>query len=305
MKSISAIIFSIFFIVSCNNHEIDLSLNLKKGDTYIQKLKIESVVGQDLGSEKLNMEMSTESTLSYTVNAIVDDYYDLDVSYTDLTISMVMPQGKLVFRSKRPLEGDHFSMLLEEMCNKPFKVKLSKSGKVMQVSEIDNIFKSESNQFKDLPMQQLLQIKSQLKKAFGTESFIGNLELSTVIYPDKDIDVGGVWEKNTEIQSIMLVNVQSTYTLTKENQDSYIIKGESNIETKDKDAVVLTDGMPLKYDLSGKMNSELTLDKTTGWVNEAKITQSLKGNAFIPKNPRMPNGMKIPMTIETKYRIAD
>lgn len=305
MKSISVIIISALFLISCNNQKIDLSLKLKAGETYTQKLKVESNIDQDIEGKPLNMQMGTESTLSYAVKGLNNNNYDIEVSYVNLNISMLMPKGRLVFRSKNPIEGDTFSMILSEMCNKPFKLILSKEGKVIEVSKVDQLFESVFEHFDHLPESQILQIKQRMLKAFGAEAFKSNLELITTIYPEQSVGNGDSWALNIDLHSDMQLSVISNYTLVNKDEDDFFLEGQSKIETKDKNAIVLEDGMPLKYDIKGTMNSELTLDRSTSWVKEAQIKQSLKGHALVVKNPRMPNGMTIPMTIETKYSIAD
>ena len=63
--------------------------------------------------------------------------------------------------------------------------------------------------------------------------------------------------------------------------------------------------MPLKYDMAGTMTSDIKIDKKTGWTMSAKISQSIKGNAYVKDNPQMPGGMTIPMTISNDMTITE
>ena len=53
------------------------------------------------------------------------------------------------------------------------------------------------------------------------------------------------------------------------------------------------------------MDSEIKVDKNTGWIIEAIINQSITGDAYIKENPQLPNGMKIPMTMINEMVITD
>lgn len=63
--------------------------------------------------------------------------------------------------------------------------------------------------------------------------------------------------------------------------------------------------MPLKYDMSGTMISEIKVNRKSGWVIESKINQTLKGTSQIKDNPKMPGGITIPMTMINEMTITD
>ena len=75
--------------------------------------------------------------------------------------------------------------------------------------------------------------------------------------------------------------------------------------TADKDAYIQSNGMPLKYDMSGTMSSEIKINRKNGWVIESKINQIIKGTAQIKDNPQMPGGMTIPMTLSNEMTITE
>ena len=56
--------------------------------------------------------------------------------------------------------------------------------------------------------------------------------------------------------------------------------------------------MPVQYDLTGEMQSEIKVDKVTGWIIEANIRQDVKGDVYIKENSKIPGGMKIPMVMK-------
>lgn len=50
------------------------------------------------------------------------------------------------------------------------------------------------------------------------------------------------------------------------------------------------------------MISKIKVDRNTGWILEAQMNQKIKGDAYIKGNSKIPNGMKVPMTM-TNYII--
>lgn len=58
--------------------------------------------------------------------------------------------------------------------------------------------------------------------------------------------------------------------------------------------------MDMKFNMNGTMISDIKVDKKTGWVLEAKITQDITGEAQVKGNAQMPDGLTLPMTIKTE-----
>ena len=64
----------------------------------------------------------------------------------------------------------------------------------------------------------------------------------------------------------MSAKMETVYELKELSDSYYQIFGNSRIETADKDAYIESNGMPMKYDLTGSMDSEIKVDKNTGWI---------------------------------------
>jgi hypothetical protein len=63
--------------------------------------------------------------------------------------------------------------------------------------------------------------------------------------------------------------------------------------------------MPLKYDLSGTMNTDIKINKITGWIIESKSSQSISGTAYVKDNPKLPGGMSIPMIVNNQIILTE
>ena len=300
MKKIFNFIILSIIITNCQAQQTNLALNLEKGNVYKQITDSKMTIIQDFGGQKMNIEMLLKGGMSYLVKEINKDEYIMEVKYDSLSMSMQLPQGKMKFSSEEKNEQNIFSSLLAEMKKIPFEITMTKTGKVIEVKNIDSMFDSMFKKFSDIPETQLAQIKAQLKNAYGEKAFKGNIEMITAIYPNHPVRKGESWEINTKLESGMSGNINSIYNLTEKSSDYYIIVGKSSITTEDKDAYVQTNGMPTKYDMKGKMSSNIKVDKKSGWIIEAKINQNIEGTVYIKNNPEMEEGMKIPMVMNNK-----
>lgn len=305
MKRILNFVFALILMTSCQAQKEKLELNLTKGETYTQKMISNMSVIQDINGQKVNINMSISGKMTYKVTDIQNSIYDLEVRYESLSMRMSLPNGVIEFSSEKIDEKDIFSSLLGIMKDKPFFVKMTKTGKVNEVKNIEALFSNMFEKFPLLTEAEKQQFQSQLMQAYGEKAFKGNLEMCSAIFPDSLVSKGDKWIIITKLESGMAANMETTYELKEVNDSDFLLSGTSKIETADKDAYIQTNGMPLKYDMSGTMSSEIKINKKSGWVIESKIKQTIKGTTQIKDNPQMPGGMTIPMTMVNQMTITE
>lgn len=297
MKTIFTLILTVFVLTSCQTQNSDLSLKLEKGKEYKQITNSKATIIQEVNGQKMNMVMTIKGTMTFLVKDITENGYNMDAKFEELSMSMQMPQGLMEFSSEKNDANDIFSTILGAMKDKAFGITMSKTGKITDVKNVEALWSTAINTFDQLPEMQKEQIKAQIMKAYGAEALKGNIEMVTAIYPDSPANRGDKWTINTKLESGMSANMTTDYEFAELTSEYALIKGKSTIVTADKDAYIESNGMPMKYDLTGSMDSEIKVDKNTGWIIEATINQKIEGDTYIKENPQLPNGMKIPMTM--------
>lgn len=305
MRKIFSLILVSVVLTSVQAKEHNLTFNLQKGKEYRQVIKSKATIVQEVNGQLMNMVMTINGGLSFFVVSVNPTNYDLDVKYESLGMSMAMPQGKAEFSSEKPDEQDVFSMILSKMIGKTFKVKMAKDGKVIEVKNIEPMIESLFEDFSDIPEDQLQQLKNQINKSYGAEAFRGNIEMVTAIFPENPVKKGEKWTIKTNLESGMSALMTTEYKFAESTTDYAMIEGVSVIETTDKDVYVESNGMPMKYDMKGQMMSEIKVDRETGWIIEANISQEIAGDAYIKENAQLPDGMKIPMTMINEMVITN
>lgn len=297
MKTIFTLILTVFVLTSYQTQNSDLSLKLEKGKEYKQITNSKATIIQEVNGQKMNMVMTIKGTMTFLVKDITENGYNMDAKFEELSMSMQMPQGLMEFSSEKNDANDIFSTILGAMKDKAFGITMSKTGKITDVKNVEALWSTAINTFDQLPEMQKEQIKAQIMKAYGAEALKGNIEMVTAIYPDSPANRGDKWTINTKLESGMSANMTTDYEFAELTSEYALIKGKSTIVTADKDAYIESNGMPMKYDLTGSMDSEIKVDKNTGWIIEATINQKIEGDTYIKENPQLPNGMKIPMTM--------
>lgn len=218
---------------------------------------------------------------------------------------MQTPQGAMEFSSDDGSTQNVFSRIVTAIIDKPFKVIMDKQGEVIDVQGVEDLWENAVNQFDEVPEMQKEQIKSQLMNAYGNKALKGNMEMMTRIFPDHAVTIGDEWAVRTNLEGAMHASVDSKYQLAEINSDHVLINGNSVIETADEEKYVEMGGMELRYDVKGSMTSEIKVDKASGWIIEAKISQKMKGDSHIKRNPQMPDGMTIPMETTTEMVVTN
>lgn len=305
MKKLLQFIIALLLLTPCNAQTVNLSLNLKKGETYKHVQRSKATIIETINGKEVNMVMTIYGKTTYLVQDINDQYYSMEVTFRNLNMKMELPQKTMEFSSSKNDTSDILSTLLSEMTNKPFYIKLTKTGKVEQVQGLDSLFVTLFKRYPHLPEATKQQLKDQLMKSYGEKAMKGSIEMITAIFPDKPVALNGKWIINTQLESGMAANMQTTFQYTGETDSIYIIHGDGKIKTADKDAYIESNGMPLKYDLAGTMTSDIRVNRNSGWVVEAKISQEIKGTAEVKDNPKIPGGMVIPMTIINETEIKN
>jgi len=305
MKYILNLLIGFVFLTSCQAQKEKLELNLIKGTIYSQNIITNSSIIQTLNGQQMNINMSNITKMTYKVIDIQNTVYNIEVRYESMIMKMSLPNGVMEFNSEKNDEKDIFSSILKTMKNKPFLIKMTRSGKINEVKNIDMVF---SNMFEKLPQLsevQKQQIKAQLMQTYGEKAFKGNIEMCSAIYSDSPVSKGDKWTINTQLESGFSGKMETIYELKEITDSECQIMGNTTIKTGDKDSYIVSNGMPIKYNMAGTMTSEIKINRKSGWILNAKIKHSIKGTGYVKDNPQMPGGMEMPMTINSEMSISE
>ena len=294
----------LFLIFSLNIFSEKLELNLTKDSTYLQCISASSVISQNIGGQAFDMTMGITGLTAFEIKSVENSVYQMDVYYKELGISVDFFGSSMEFNSLKDDINDMTSKILKNMTNQKFSLKMNKTGKVLEIKGVDNLYSNLFTGVEGISQEEKDQITDQMKNSFGEESFKSNIEMAAPAFPEKNVKVGEQWTVNTKVNSGFTLNVNSNYTLKEVTKDSYILEVVSTISTGDEFNEM--NGMFVKYDLDGTMNSVITIDKKTGWTTTAKVAQKLGGKTFTKFSAddseiiESPLDMKTDMTISNK-----
>jgi hypothetical protein len=303
MKKLFILLFS-FLSFASYSQKFAFSLHLEKGKTYRHLASSKSTVLQEVNGQQTEMTMIVRGATSYLVKNVVNNLYTIDVTYDSLFMAMSVGEITREFSSEIKNESDVYSGILNSMKNKPFQIDMTNTGKVTEVRNMESLF-SDAISKSGIDEAQKAAMIAQMKKAFGAEALKGSIEMITAIFPASPVDKGDSWTIHTKLQTGMEADMTTVYTMTEKASNYVALNGESKILSADKDAYIQTNGMPIRYDLTGTMHSDIRIDPATGWVISSNISQSISGTAYIKENEQMPQGMTIPITTKAEMKFTN
>lgn len=279
----------------CYAQKIDLTLNLESGKLYKQQIETKSIISQEVDGQKIGMEISNISNMSFLVKKIQNENYELEVKYDMINMSI---DNIMQFSSETKNEHDIFSAILSELIGKPIEITMSRKGRIIAIKNIEDLFEKILEKFAEVPDIELAKFQTQLKDAFGEAAFRSSIELFTAIYPETSVQKGDKWNISTNLETGMSAMVTTNYEFQDQIPGYILIQGRSEIKS-DKEADMESAGFIMNYDISGTMTSEIKMDKESGWIVEAIINQEMNGVSTIKPNELMLEGMIVPISITT------
>ncbi|MDW3192707.1 MAG: DUF6263 family protein [Cytophagales bacterium] len=304
MKKTTSYFAALLLFISAIQAQQKLQLNLKAGESYKQVTFNDASITQEIMGQSMEINLAVNSSMIFkVVNANRDDY-DMEVSFESMKLSMGSMQATMEFDSENPEEGDAFSQIMSGVIGKSFNIKMSKSGKVLELSGIEAMWEAAFSD-QNISAAEKAQIMTQLNQTYGSEAVKGNIEMVSAIFPEQKVSKGDQWTNEVNINSGMKGIAETTYTYEGKQGDQYQITGSGTIVTSEEGATINTNGMELTMDLKGTMESAISVDAGTGWIVQATINQKIDGAANMAGNAQMPNGLSIPMKIRNEMSITN
>lgn len=263
-------------LLSCKRNKIQISLNLKKGQTYNQIITTEEYSTRIVNGQTLNLMTSTSRSMAYLVKKVAKNSFDIDAKYKKLSIAMKFPSDTMNFSSEYGNDPNSFSHVLYEVKDKPFFVQIGKDGEVYEVKDIDLIFTDLFAKLSYPQKNNVRHIEEEIFKEFGSSAIKNNLGRLVSILPDQSVKVGDTWGITSRSDAGGGTTMKFTYQYRGMTDSVYLIHVDGVIKSENT-SFIKTDGLLEKYNLLGSINSDIQINKLTGWLFKAQIIENVKG----------------------------
>lgn len=283
MRKVVLLLFSGLLLMACGEGtpSADLSLKLEKGKTYKHIIKSKRLFIQELSGQKQEESSDIEITLNYKVTDSKSGTYTFETDMDDLSMTFdISRDSMVVVSSGNKSAEDPFTNMLIALTKETFTVLMDDKGNIKDFKDMDKLWTAASERVSYLPGDLKEPLMVQLQATYGEESLHDNLEYLTAVLPDKQVKESDAWTVHKQLNSDINVEIDTKYRLT-ELTDTYALITGTGTVTSDSKKIKKEGETEIRYDLGGTMNSEIKIDRMTGWVLEAQIKQSINGEGYL------------------------
>ncbi|RCH56601.1 hypothetical protein DJ568_01710 [Mucilaginibacter hurinus] len=291
----TCILLSIISLQQSIAQKIPVTLTLALQKVYRFKASSKTTTVQYINGNKLENELSTVATITFAVVAKQDSMYTLAAKYDSLYLKIDLPVG-FIEASSTIIANDIYSRALAKLKGKQFLIRLNTQGHILKVNGLNDSLTNAVLNLHEIPADQREQASKQLLQSFGADSFKSMVEPYTYIFPLLPVALNNTWVINQSYGAPVPVNARSLYRLKAITPKEFAIEGTSLLTDNDESKSELND-MPILYTLGGAMSVNLKIDRAGGWIKQANVTSSIKGNMRIIDNANLPGGILIPVSI--------
>ena len=253
------------------------TFKLEKGQTYpLTTYQRETKTMTDPDGKTLNGTSESTDEMSFTVNDIKDNIYDISINLIAKRNSQSSQGKTIVVDTKLPIpKEDNLKMLWnvnKALTGNKLNMKMDTNGNVISISGFDDVYKKISEALKTIIKDntQRTGVIASLKETFNEKVLKDQFEKNLSILPKKGAKIGDKWTTTENADKAGKVKVNSNYVLKS--------AGNGIVE------IGITGGIPKKTDkqsqgeMTHSMSSELsqngtiTFDQNTGWIKNQNIS---------------------------------
>lgn len=298
MKKLST--FAVLFLAIVTFAQTyNISLNLKKGETYYTLTDIKMDMLQKVMGQEMPMKMNMLLGLSFNVLEAQKDVFNLEAKYSYLGTNVSMMGQNFVMASDADISLPP-NKLMASMVNVPFTMKVKPNGDVVEVIGYEKVIDAMKNAMPDSPSTK------EFEKSYSKEQISQNFKSTFFAIPPKPVKIGETWNavfvsKNNDID----ISNNMTCKLEAVEGDVYKISYTGDLLAKE-GTTMEKEGMKMNVKkVDGKMSGTLLLDKKSSWVKSSDNLGNLNMEIEADMNgTKMPMESKIDMVYKTTNEAA-
>lgn len=288
-------IFALFFLsIITFAQTYNISLNLKKGDTYYTLTDMKMDMLQKVMGQEVPMKMNMLIGLSFSLLDSQKDVYNLQAKYSYIGTSVSMMGQNYMMASDADVSIPP-NKLMAAMVNVPFTMKVKSNGDVLEVIGYEKVIEAMKNALPNSPST------IEFEKSYTKETISQNFKATFFAIPQKPVKIGDTWNavyvtKNNDID----ISNNMICKLEAVDGDVYKISYTGDLIAKE-GATMEKQGMKMNVKkMDGKMSGTLLLDKKSSWVKSSDNVGDLNMQIEADMNGNMmPMESKINMIFKT------
>jgi hypothetical protein len=209
--------------------------------------------------------------------------------------------GALSYDSAQQAAAPAGAELLGALINQSYVVKLTSKGRVLDVNGVEQMKAAVE---KKMPPGAQAGPMSNLAGVFlDKEGVKETTENLMAVYPDKPVEPGQSWNEKKTLKTGFGRIEESKWTLQKQEAGVAILGLTSTLRSDPSAPPMDTQGMKLRFDISGTEDGTIRIAEATGLIQMAQGRQQLKGEIKVGDSGQGQPMMAIPVVLDTTTKV--
>jgi hypothetical protein len=288
--------------VSAADQPIELKLSPAKGQ--VQKL-------QATLTQKVTQTISgTEQALSQTIalgytfatqDVAADGTATVKVTYDTVSFKQTSQVGNIEYDSANPPPPGQIHPMARgfaALAGQSFTMKVTPTGKITEIQGLDQMVDAilKKLDIAEGPAKPIAE--KAIRHDFGEEALKDNMEGLLAIYPDKPVSLGDSWTKKLSVSKGFPMLMENNFTLKEATPSAATLAVKSKLSTNPDAPPIDMRNQKITYTLTGEQTGTMVVDRGSGWVKSADMTQKVTGEMVTDAGAG--RIAKTPMTVETR-----
>lgn len=279
--------------------KIELCLHFTEGDSFKHRITTQQVIDQEPQGQKQVVKQTIGMGFTYDVIKVSGEgTAEVKVTYASVLMKQESGGISIEYDSANPPDViPPMAQGIAALVGLDFTMHIAPNGRISKIDGADELLTKIVDK---IGVQDTMKedVKSQMAEQFGDQALTEMMEQMLAIYPDKPVDIGDSWSKESSVAKGFPVTIANTWTLIDRKDGAAVVEVDSTV-TPDADSSPSRMGpLSLKYQLSGKQNGTIEIDETTGWPIKTQIVQDLSGNVTVEGAPGATEPMTWPISVK-------
>lgn len=292
--------------------KIDLKLRLKPGQKYGIRVITDQKISQTMQEQEQKIDYLTDMGMGFEVLAVdADGTASVKITYQTIRAKMSGPMGLIEYDSTEPdaaAGGDDpatqmIGQMFAGMVGQSFVMKVNPRGKVVEVKGFKEMMQQMAEKIGGDDAAKNEEIKEFLKNFLSEDKVKMMGSNMSLAFPSQPVGIGDSWTDKETMSVGFPIEIDNTYTLKERKNGVAIVDISSMMDLGEKDASIDMGPMKMNMEMTGSVHGTSEINEASGWMIRSKMKMQLAGQMSIAPNEQMPEGITVPMSIESVITI--
>jgi hypothetical protein len=270
--------------------KLRLRYDLYEGKSFSYKSSTEQEIEQRIMDQIIEMRQAFSYVYDFLVlEKIKKKEYRIQVTYRSLYFKQSSLDQHLEYDSENPKEELPAPLkIFDALKGKSFEMLMNTRGEILALSGIDSLLEKVFLSLDMFGKDDKKLIMEAIQRQFNEKSMKENMEKLFILYPDKKIKEGHSWTNITTNTILIPMHITTKYTWNETENAALKLSYDALCEASEEGDSLVIGYLIMHYDLQGKEEGNIQIDKNSGMILEAHNKHFFKGTILVNTDKKWP-----------------